>query len=288
MKWALRYTSHLGYLPPDIRPQFLETLGTADVVSHIEYAAGIGMAGVLYPWAIERPDSEVASARRALVETGLRCSCIVSVSSALTMNGIWTSRHRASRRQLAAEIARSSRIAASLGSSVLATIVPRDSRQDEQTQRDNLIENLAEAAEVAAGHGLTIGLEPMTLLPGMLLRTMEDGLDVVRRVARSNVGLIYDAGHVSMTHEDLVGALVDAFQHIVLIQIADQPNRVEPGAGELGLVRLMSEALRLGYGGLVDLEHLWVSPTREGEAAGLARVRQFDDDLRGAIALAER
>jgi hydroxypyruvate isomerase len=287
MKWALRYTSHLGYLPPDIRPQFLETLGTSDVVSHIEYAARIGMAGVLYPWAIERPDTEVASAKRALAETGLRCSCIVSVPSTLTMHGIWTSRHRAGRRELAAGIARSSRVAASLGSSVLATIVPRDSHQDQQRQRDNLIENLTEAAQVAAGHGLTIGLEPMTLLPGMLLRTMEDGLDVVRRVARSNVGLIYDTAHVSMTAGDLVGTLVDAFQHIVLIQIADQPNRVEPGGGVLGLVRVMSEAVRRGYDGLVDLEHLWVSQTREGETAGLARIRQFDDDLRRAIALAD-
>jgi hydroxypyruvate isomerase len=287
MKWALRYTSHLGYLPPEIRPQFLETLGTSDVVSHIEYAARIGMAGVLYPWAIERPDAEVALAKRALAETGLRCSCIVSVPSRLTMTGIWTSRRRPSRRELAAEMARSGRIAASLGSSVLATIVPRDPRQDEPRQRDNLIENLAEAAEVAAAHGLTIGLEPMTLLPGMLLRTMEDGLDVVRRVARSNVGLVYDTAHVSMTRGDLVGALVDAFQHIVLIQIADQPNRVEPGAGELGLVRVMSEAVRRGYNGLVDLEHLWMLPTRDGEAAGLARIRQFDDDLRRAIALAE-
>jgi hydroxypyruvate isomerase len=68
-----------------------------------------------------------------------------------------------------------------------------------------------------------------------------------------------------------------------LIQIADAPGRIEPGAGKLDIVSAMAEAVRRGYSGLVDLEHLWVSPTLEGEAAGLARIRQFDTQLRQAM-----
>jgi hypothetical protein len=39
-------------------------------------------------------------------------------------------------------------------------------------------------------------------------------------------------------------------------------------------------ALERGYAGLVDLEHGWESPTRTGEAEGLARLRRFDESVR--------
>jgi hydroxypyruvate isomerase len=287
MGWSLRYTSHLGYFPPELRPQFLNTLGTADAVAHVDYAARIGMSGVLYPWAIERPVSEVSLVKRALDESGLLCSCIVCVPQKLLMTNIWTNRTLSSRQQLAVEVARSGKLAVLLGSAVLAVLVPRDHSKDDRAQRDDFADNLRDMATVAGDLGLTIAIEPMILLPGMLLRSMREGLDVVRNVSRSNVGLIYDTAHVAMTDGDLMGPLVECFDHIALIQIADAPGRIEPGGGELELVRVMAEAARRGYGGLVDLEHLWLSPTRDGEAAGLARIRQFDDELRHAIALAK-
>jgi hydroxypyruvate isomerase len=283
MGWSLRYTSHLGYFPPELRPQFLNTVGTADVTAHVDYAAEVGMSGVLYPWAIERPAFEVSVVKRALDATGLLCSCIVCIPQRLLMSNIWTNRTLSSRRQLAVEVARSGKVAVALGSAVLAVLVPRDESKDDRVQRDDLADNLREMATVAGDLGLTIAIEPMILLPGMLLRSMTEGLDVVRKVSCSNVGLIYDTAHVSMTDGDLMGPLVECFDHIALIQIADAPGRIEPGAGNLDIVGAMAEAVRRGYSGLVDLEHLWVSPTLEGEAAGLTRIRQFDTQLRHAM-----
>ena len=36
MDWAMRYTFHLGYAPPEFRAQFSGTLGTDDPAAHVQ------------------------------------------------------------------------------------------------------------------------------------------------------------------------------------------------------------------------------------------------------------
>jgi hydroxypyruvate isomerase len=277
---ALRYATHLGYSPPTRRPQFLETLGTDEPAAHVRYAAQEGMAGVLYPWAIEKSPTERETVRRALVETGLACSCIVALPLEMTASPIWTDRSTHSRAALQAAIVAASDVAASLTSTMLAVIVAADpDRPDDGRQHDDLIANLRDIAPITQDHGLTIGLEPMLRMPRPLLRTTAATVAVIVGTGYPNVGLIYDTTHVSMMDGDLLPVLTRYFEHIVSLQLSDEPGRVEPGAGTLPLVDVAVEAVRRGYTGLVDLEHGWLDPTKPGEQAGLARVRVFDSQV---------
>lgn len=277
---ALRYATHLGYSPPTRRPQFLETVGTDEPAAHIRYAAQEGMAGVLYPWAIEKSSTERETVRRALLETGLACSCIVALPLEVLVSPIWTDRSRHSRSALATAIVAASKVAVSLTSTMLTVIVAADpDRADDGRQHDDLIANLQEVAPIAHDHGLTIGIEPMLRMPGSLLRTTAAAAAVVVGTGSPNVGLIYDTTHVSMMDGDLLSVLADYFEHIVSLQLSDEPGRVEPGAGTLPLVEVAAEAVRRGYTGLVDLEHGWLDSTKAGEQAGLARVREFDSQV---------
>lgn len=284
MNWSLRYTCHLGYRPPDRRPQFLATLGTEDPVAHIEYAATIGMSGVLYAWARDRPQAEVASVRSALHANGLACSCIVSLPGPLVQLPLWTDRSLSARDVLAREIGRSAELAASLGSNLLAVIVIADPSRSFEAQRDDVISNLRTTAAIAQDHGVNLGIEPMMIRPDRLLNSMQKALDVLEGVDHPHVGLIYDTYHVWMMEGELLGWFERCYRHISLLQFADSPGRVEPGAGELDIAAIALAALRRGYGGLVDLEHDWLSLSAEGEREGLARLREFERQLatRGA------
>jgi hydroxypyruvate isomerase len=218
--------------------------------------------------------------RRALTETGLACSGIAALPLELTASPIWTDRTRHARDALVTAIVAASTIAVSLTSTVLTAIVTADpDRPDTAGQHDDLVANLRDVAPIAEDNGLTLGIEPMLRMPAPLLRTTAQAAAVIAATGRPNVGLVYDTTHVSMMDGDLLPVLVEHFDLIVSLQLADAPGRVEPGAGTLPLVQVAAEAARRGYTGLVDLEHGWLDPTEAGEQAGLARIRAFEQQV---------
>jgi len=286
MSWFLRYTSHLGYFPPEFRPQFAATVGSNDPVAHVEYAASIGMSGVLYPWAAERSDSEVRGVGNALSASGLACGCIVGLPLTATFGGPWVDRSPTGRSALEKHIVTAAKTATLLGASRLAAIVSADPNRDNDSQLEDAAANVHDMAGVAADHGLVLAVEPMCILPGMLLTSTASAVGLLQRADHPAARLIFDTGHVASMGEDIIATFSDVYDHIALLQLADDPGRVEPGAGTLPLVELAADAVRRGYAGLVDLEHEWSAPDAEGEKAGLDRVRAFDDAVRSAVAAA--
>jgi hydroxypyruvate isomerase len=282
--WTLRYTTHLGYAPPEFRPQFRDTLGTADPATHVRHAAELGMAGVLYPWALDRPPDEVERVGRALNETGLACSCLVSVPLAELGGPIWTDRTPAGRRKLESYLRQAAGLAVSLGSGVLAALIAVDpDENDDERQRAGAAANLHQMGRIAADHGLTLAIEPMTRLPHLMVRSIPDAVTLVSAADHPSVGIIFDTGHAAMTDGELLSALRRAEGHVALVQVADLPGRVEPGAGELEIADVLVAVAKSGYTGLVDLEHNWKSPTKDGERVGLDRLMRLDDRVRSAL-----
>jgi hydroxypyruvate isomerase len=291
MTWAARYATHLGLLPQDFRPQFLETLGTEDPAMHIRYAADLGFAGVQYTWPLERPPEEVALVRAALAETGLECGLIAGVPFNEFLAPIWTDRSAVGRQKLAGYMLKAAVLAASLGSAGIVTLIGSDpERQDEASQCDDVAANLRDVASIAADFGLVVGVEAMAALPNMLLRTTSAAVELMKTADHPSIGIVYDAPIVAMTDGELLPALRLAQDLLVRVQIADLPGRVEPGAGELtrALQDVVVEAISSGYAGVVDLEHGWLEPGKAGEQAGLERLRQFDEGVRSLAGLAHR
>lgn len=277
-QWALPYTSHLGYLPPARRPLFAASLGTADLPAHVHHAAALGFAGVLFPWAIEHPAPVVDAVGQALRATGLRASAVVCTPRSLLLSDVWVTEGSAARECLEAHVRNASRVARVLGSTILAAVPLIAARTDRE--RGVFAAHLRTMADVAAEHGLTIGLEPMKRTPAALVGSIIEAVDLIGAVGRANVGVVFDTGHVAATDGSLTEALGHAWDHVCLVQLADLPGRVEPGAGELDLVELGASVLARGYSGLVDLEHAWLGSTQEDERRGLARIRDFDAQVR--------
>lgn len=127
------------------------------------------------------------------------------------------------------------------------------------TAQDELgVENLARAGRAVADIGGTVLLEPLSGAPAYPLRTAQDALAVIDKVAAAgveNVKLLADFYHLASNGDD-VDAVIEAhaaeFGHV---QIADAPGRHEPGTGELPLRRWLTRSRELGYTGHVGLEY---------------------------------
>jgi hydroxypyruvate isomerase len=64
---------------------------------------------------------------------------------------------------------------------------------------------------------------------------------------------------------------------IELVQIADNPHRREPSAGEINFETIFREFYRRRYRGLVELEHNRSEPSRATEQRGIAYLRRLDE-----------
>lgn len=283
MEWSLRYSFHTGYEPPHFRSQFHSTLGSDDPVALVHFAASQGVAGVLYPWAAQRDSVEVDRVAGAIKETRLANSCVLIGDASLLFRPIWMDRSASGRALLRDTVESACRYANVLNADIIVAFpMSDDDRLDQlEQQQEELTANMADMARVAQDYGCKIGIEPMAF-PGLSVQSLDTALTVARG-AGGGVGIVFDTAHIAHIHGDLAERFDDAFDDIILLQLADLPGRVEPGAGRLDLVSIAARSVTRGYAGLVDLEHGWANLSAAGESEGLARVQLFDDNVRAAI-----
>jgi 2-dehydrotetronate isomerase len=138
---------------------------------------------------------------------------------------------------------------------VMAGTMPPD------TPRDVLLgtfaTNLAWAAEEAAKQGVFLNLEALNPYdgPNYFLRTQDDSAAVVKAVGAANIGLQFDVYHCQRSEGDIAGRLARHMPMINHIQIADAPNRNEPGTGELNWRHIFQTIDTLGYKAWVGCEY---------------------------------
>lgn len=138
---------------------------------------------------------------------------------------------------------------------------------------DTFAANLTHAADLAAGHAMTVLIEPINArdVPGYHLATLEHGAALVARLGRPEVKVMFDAYHLQIMGGDLVRrfeAHRDAIGHV---QIAAVPSRAEPDEGEVAYDRLLPAFAAAGYAGYVGAEYR----PRAGTDAGLGWLAAF-------------
>jgi hydroxypyruvate isomerase len=140
------------------------------------------------------------------------------------------------------------------------------------------VDHLALAGRAAARIGGTVLLEPLSAAPRYPLRTAEDALAVVDRVAAETgdtvPGLLLDLYHLAVNGEDLDRVVAVSGPRAAHVQVADAPGRGAPGTGELDLERHLRRLEEGGYAGWVALEHL---PGEGDPFAWLSRERRAAD-----------
>lgn len=277
MTSSLRYAPHLGYRPP-FQPLFSASVGSDDPVEHVKFAAATGFAGVLYAAACGRPPAEQQRVGDALSEYGLEAGCILYTTFDNLRNPSWAIDSAEARNWIAAQLASAVDTARRVGSKQLAVLGGTDAERPIAGQRAAFVQNLRYAADIAARAGITLCLETIsrTSIPGMLLEHMPDAIAVVNAVDHPAVRLIFDTSHVQIMDGDLLFNLEQAWDNIDIVQLADNPGRLEPGTGEINFESVLRFLARRDYRGLVELEYGWQVPGLESERRGLAYLRRLD------------
>lgn len=123
-------------------------------------------------------------------------------------------------------------------------------------------ENVRWVADQAVPYGVDITIEAVNTFENgpYLLHTTEQAVEFVENIGRENVKLQHDFYHMQRMEGNLVANLREHIGLIGHVQVADSPDRGEPGTGEIHYPFVLGELERLGYDGYVGLEY---NPTTE-------------------------
>jgi hydroxypyruvate isomerase len=88
-----------------------------------------------------------------------------------------------------------------------------------------------------------------------LLSTTERAVEFVESVGTRNVKIQHDFYHMQRMEGNLVATLREHIDSIGHVQIADSPERGEPGTGEIRYPYVLTALEDLGYDGFVGLEY---------------------------------
>ena len=126
--------------------------------------------------------------------------------------------------------------------------------------------NLAYACDVAAGHGMGVLIEPLNHrdAPDYFLIGLAMAADIVARLARPELSIMFDCYHLQITGGDLAESFVAHRQMIGHVQIAAVPSRGEPDGGEVAYERLLPLFEAAGYDGFVGAEYRPATTTDAG------------------------
>jgi len=130
-------------------------------------------------------------------------------------------------------------------------------------QHKAIADCLRRAADIVAGSGVTIVLEPLNDRvdhPGYFLTSTTEGLDIVDEVGRPEIRLLYDIYHAAAMGEgiELLDGRIDRIAHV---HLADTPGRHEPGTGAMDWRARLDWLAAHGYQGYVGLEYTPVAET---------------------------
>ncbi|WP_330983195.1 MULTISPECIES: hydroxypyruvate isomerase [Enterobacterales] len=132
--------------------------------------------------------------------------------------------------------------------------------------RNTLVENLRYAANVLAKERILLLIEPINQydIPGFYLSGTQQALALLEEVGCSNLKIQYDIYHMQRTEGEIALTMQKYQDKIGHLQIADNPQRGEPGTGEINYDYLFAAIADSRYDGWVGCEYKPKTTTEAG------------------------
>ncbi len=135
-------------------------------------------------------------------------------------------------------------------------------RTDEPEALVTLARNLADFADRT---DRILLIEPISAaaIPGYALRDIEQAAEVLDRVGKPNLRIMFDTYHIAQEGHDLARAFTGHAKRVGHVQISDPITRHEPAADVMGFLSTIRD---YGYHGAIGCEYV----PANGEEAGLS------------------
>jgi hydroxypyruvate isomerase len=236
-----RFTANIAFMFAD-RP-FLDRIDAAKT-------AGFGLVECHFPYEFPIEMLKARLAKAGVSLTGL------NTAPGDTTKGEWGLAAIPGReREFEAHLDQALEYASALGASVIHVMagnVPYDERS-----LATYVPNLQRAARKASSTNITLVLEPLNRrdMPRYFVSKSDDLVEILKRIDKPNVKLLFDVYHVQIMEGDLIKRLEKHRDFIGHVQIAAVPSRAEPDEGEVNLAGVLNALDAIGYRGLVGLEY---------------------------------
>lgn len=130
---------------------------------------------------------------------------------------------------------------------------------------DEIATNLVPVAARAAAAGVRLGIEPLNRFETSVVNTVEQALEIVRRVDSSALGVAPDTFHMAIEERDIPSALHAARDHLVHVQVCGS-DRGAPGGDNINWPAFFVALDEVDYRGPLCIE----SFTGENETIAVA------------------
>ena len=118
------------------------------------------------------------------------------------------------------------------------------------------VEKIKQAVPILERHKKTIIIEPMNPYnhPGHCLYGSADSIAICKAVGSEYVKLNWDLFHMQRYEGNLIDNMRKGKAYIGYLQLADSPDRNEPGTGEVNYTEVFKAIKQIGYTRPVGLE----------------------------------
>lgn len=129
---------------------------------------------------------------------------------------------------------------------------------DRAAQIECAVENLIWALPHLQAAGVVATIEALNIYdaPGFLLNSMDHMLEICRAVNSPQVRCQFDLYHMQRMQGNLIPTIRQHVPWFGHVQIADAPDRHQPGTGEINFRNALAALEAAGYTGYIGLEYL--------------------------------
>lgn len=230
-------------------------LKEVDFLERFERAARLGFNAVEFWWP---GDESLAGVAEQLQKTGLRVA-LMNFNAGNMAGGDRGFLNDASRREeFRVHVPRAIEFAQHIGCPQLNALVGNTlAGVSREAQLTEVRDNLAFTADAAAQAGLGVVVESLNAFENTryLLTNTRDTLQLLAQVNRPNLKYQYDVYHMQRMEGNIIATLREHIAQIGHIQVADSPDRHEPGTGEIHYPHVFAALEQLPYQGYVGLEY---------------------------------
>ena len=223
-----------------------------DVIPYAETAADLGFDGVELSLLGMTPD-RIQAIRGAVAQRGLQITCTTGLSAQADISSLDPACRKAGQDYLAQAI----RTTAGLGSRLLTGVLyaPWNVRVQEQREQRwaHCVEGLRQAARIAEGEGVTLGLEAINRFETDLVNTAQQATRLCEDVGAPAVGVLLDAFHMNM-EEKSIGDAIRATGNRLVHFHCDENDRGVPGSGHIQWDEIFDALHAIRYDGWLTLE----------------------------------
>jgi D-psicose/D-tagatose/L-ribulose 3-epimerase len=219
----------------------------------IDRAQALGLDAVEIPLMdIDDVDPEAIEARARAHDVRLICSTVCGAQTDPC------SADAEVRRAAVAYLSRCVEATAAMGAGVLSGVLyshhgGRLSDRPSREHRQRSASVLREVAQHAAGHGVTLGLEPCNRYETYLVNTADQALELVELVGEDNIGVHLDSYHMNIEEDGFAQPIRAVGDRLVHFHLSES-HRGVPGQGTVAWEAIVATLREIGYEGFVGLE----------------------------------